>query len=59
MAGSHGDVSDLLLSDIHRTSNKDTFYKALVSDLLLSDKRKHPLTALIGNEGMLSIRDNQ
>jgi len=24
----------------------------MVSNFLLSDKRKHPLTALIGNEGM-------
>ena len=45
-------VSDLLLSDMLRTSYYSYQIIKFVSDLLLSDKRKHPLTALIGNERM-------
>ena len=52
-------VSDRLLSDMLRTIRSEVQAQSNVSDLLLSDKRKHPLAALIGNEGMFSIRDNQ
>ena len=45
-------ISDRLLSDMHRTKRMNAAYSYLVSDLLLSDKYKHPLTVLIGNEGM-------
>ena len=45
-------VSDLLLSDIHGAIVHIIFCFYHVSGRLLSDKRKHPLTALIGNEGM-------
>ena len=48
-------VSDRLLSDVHRSKNLILDELRPVSDLLHSDKRKHPLTALFGNEGMLFI----
>ena len=45
-------VSDHLLSDMLRTFSFNKSAQHYVSGRLLSDKRKHPLTALIGNEGM-------
>ena len=35
-----------------RTIRSEVQAQSNVSDRLLSDKRKHPLAALIGNEGM-------
>ena len=46
-------VSDRLLSDIHWTFCIFFISWCFVSDFLLFDKYKHPLTALIGNEGVL------
>ena len=45
-------VSGRLLSDIHRTLIRGTRSEYFVSGFLLFDKRKYPLAALFGNEGM-------
>ena len=44
-------VSDLLLSDMYWTTVWTKESERVVSYLLLYDKYKHPLTALISNEG--------